>query len=449
MSPRAIAMHTLLQVARHASFPDALLDVYFKEHPGLDPRDRALVTQLVYGVLRWQGRLDWIIDQQINIRPDKMALPVRLILRLATYQLLFLDRIPSAAAVNEAVEFAKLGQPQHIVRFVNGVLRAIARKSQMLRETGPEGDPGERLAVYHSYPLWLVQRWLSEFGYEETEALCIANNQVAPTTIRVNTLRTTPEALTAELQDLGFSVKAGDLAPEALHLKGIRSDLSSLLQYQRGEFQVQDEASQLIAYLVQPQSGERLLDACAGLGAKSTHLAQLMGNRGSITALDNQGWKLSRLTENARRLQISCIEPLEADILDLDLAGKQGRFDRILLDAPCTGLGVLRRNPDIKWKVRPKDFYRLHLLQKQMLSCLAPLLAARGVLVYSTCTFSVEENETTLKDFLSCHPQFYVESARSYLPAGCETAVNRVGALQTWPQRHAVDGFYAVRLRRG
>jgi 16S rRNA (cytosine967-C5)-methyltransferase len=439
-------MHTLLQVARRASFPDVLLDIYFKEHPGLDPRDRALVTELVYGVLRWQGRLDWIINQQINIDPAKIAQPVRLVLRLATYQLLFLDRIPAAAAVNEAVEFTKASQPQHIVRFVNGVLRNISRKAGILKEAIPEGNPEERLAVRYAYPVWLIKRWLRELGDEETEAFCAASNQIPPVSIRVNMLKTTVEKMAGSLRDLGFTVESGILAPEALHLRSIRTDLSSLLQHRRGEFQVQDEASQLVSHLVQPQPGERVLDGCAGLGAKSTHLAQLMDNQGTITAVDIQGWKLTRLEENAQRLHISCIEPLEKDVREL--SRRQDPFDRILLDSPCTGLGVLRRNPDIKWKVRPKDFYRLHLIQKQMLGNVASLLKPGGVLVYATCTFSTEENETTLESFLREHPQFYLESARPYLPAGCGSTVNRAGALQTWPQRHGVDGFFAARLRR-
>ena len=446
MTPRAIAMHILMQVARRASFPDVLLDIYFKEHPGMDSRDRALVTELVYGVLRWQGRLDWIIDQQVNINPEKIALPVRLILRLATYQLLFLDRIPEAAAVNEAVELTKASQPQHIVRFVNGVLRTISSKTKILKQANPEGSPEQGLAVRYSYPVWLIQRWLTELGDEETEALCTASNQIAPITIRVNTLKTTVEEVTGSLRDLGFTVESGKLAPEAINLRSIRTDLSSLLHYQRGEFQVQDEASQLVSHLLQPQPGERILDGCAGLGAKSTHLAQLMENQGKITAVDNQGWKLTRLMENAQRLHISCIELLELDVLEL--SGRQESFDRILLDAPCTGLGVLRRNPDIKWKVRPKDFYRLHLVQKEMLGKVASLLKPGGVMVYATCTFSTEENATTLAAFLREHPQFYLESARPYLPPDCGSAVNRTGSLQTWPHRHGVDGFFAARLRR-
>jgi len=173
-----------------------------------------------------------------------------------------------------------------------------------------------------------------------------------------------------------------------------------------------------------------------------------MENQGEIVALDNQGWKLTRLLENSQRLQISCVEPVEMDVLELDPSGELSPFDRILLDAPCTGMGVLRRNPDIKWKVRPKDFRRLHLIQRQMLSRLAPLLKPGGVMVYATCTLSFEENELTLKGFLSEHADYYLESARPYLPPGCGGVVNRAGMLQTWPQKHGVDGFYAARLRR-
>jgi 16S rRNA (cytosine967-C5)-methyltransferase len=437
-----------MQVARRASYPDGLLDIYFKEHPELDSRDRALITELVYGVLRWQGRLDWLIDQHISVRPAKIDLPVRLILRLATYQLLFLDRIPAAAAVNEAVKLAKTNQPQHVVRFVNGVLRTIARKSHDLTEAYPEEDPAQRFAVQYSYPVWLIQRWLSELGYEETEALCRASNQVPPTSVRINTLKTTAEVMASQFMTFGFDVVPGKLAPEALHLRKIRTDLSSLPPYQEGGFQVQDEASQLIGHLVKPQPGERVLDACAGLGAKSTHLAQLMENKGNIKAIDNQGWKLTRLMENARRLQIVCIEPLETNVLDLEISGKDDCFDRVLLDAPCTGLGVLRRNPDIKWKVRAKDFYRLHRLQLEMLARLANLVRPGGVLVYATCTLSPEENESTVQAFLNQDGDFYQESARAFLPPGCESAVDDSGALRTWPHRHGVDGFYAARLRR-
>jgi 16S rRNA (cytosine967-C5)-methyltransferase len=448
MNARAIAMHTLMQVARRGSFPDVLLDIYFKEHPKMDSRDRALVTELVYGVLRWQGRLDWIIDQQIKIKQSKVELTVRLILRLAVYQLLFLDRVPAAAAVHEAVELAKASQPKHVVRFVNGVLRTISRKSIALKEAKPEGSAEHRLAMLYSYPVWLVQRWLTQLGDEETESFCEAGNQIPPTTVRVNTLKTTVAGMAASFKDLGFFVEPGKFVPETLHLRSIRTDLSSLDHYKRGEFQVQDEASQLIAHLLQPQPGERILDACAGLGAKSTHLAQLMENQGEIIALDNQGWKLTRLMENAQRLGVSCIEPMEMDVVEIVPSGEEFSFDRILLDAPCTGLGVLRRNPDIKWKVKPKDFRRLHLVQQQMLERLAPLLKPGGVLLYATCTVSNEENEETVQGFLSEHSDYQLESARSFLPPGGAGLVNRTGAVQTWPHKHEVDGFFAARLRR-
>ena len=441
-------MHILMQVARRGSFPDVLLDIYFKEHHKLDSRDRALVTELVYGVLRWQGRLDWIINQQIKIKPDKVGLTARLILRLAVYQLLFLDRIPAAAAVNEAVELAKGSQAKHVVRFVNGVLRTISRKSTALKEAGPEGSAEHRLAVLYSYPEWLIQRWVTHLGNEETESFCQASNQIPPTTVRVNTLKTTVAAMAGSFKNLGFFVEPGKFVPETLHLRSIRTDLSSLDHYKRGDFQVQDEASQVIAHLLQPQPGERILDACAGLGAKSTHLAQLMENQGEIIALDNQGWKLTRLMENAQRLGITCIEPVERDVLELASSGDEFSFDRILLDAPCSGLGVIRRNPDIKWKVKPKDFRRLHLVQKKMLVRLAPLLKPGGVLLYATCTVSEEENEETVKGFLAVHSNYEPESARPYLPPGSAVLLNRSGAVQTLPHNHGMDGFFAARLRR-
>jgi len=448
-TPRAMAMHILMQVARRAAFPDVLLDVYFKKSPGLEARDRAFATELVYGVLRWQGRLDWIIDRYARVAPQRMALPVRVLLRLAAYQLLFLDRVPPAAAVHEAVELAKASQPQHVVRFVNGVLRAIGRERDALKTATAEGTPAEQLAVRHSYPVWLVERWLRELGSDATEALCHAGNQVAPTTIRTNTLKTTPGALANALRESGFSVESGRLAPEALLLRAVRTDLSSLPEYARGEFQVQDEASQLVARLVDPQPGERVLDACAGMGIKTTHLAQLMGNRGEIVAVDSQGWKLTRLAENARRLQISCLHTVEGDLLALGTGERlAGGFDRVLVDAPCTGLGVLRRNPDIKWKVGPKDCRRLHLLQTELLGRAAELIRPGGVLVYATCTLTPEENEGTVKAFLAEHDDFLLEDGRAILPPSSGDVIEQQGSLKTWPHRHGVDGFFAARLRR-
>jgi len=444
-----MAMHILMQVARRAAFPDVLLDVYFKKNPALDTRDRAFATELVYGVLRWQGRLDWIIDRYARVVPKRMALPVRVLLRLAAYQLLFLDRVPPAAAVHEAVELAKASQPQHVVRFVNGVLRAIGREREILKSATAEGIPAEQLAVRHSYPVWLVQRWLRELGSEETDALCHAGNQVAPTTIRTNTLKTTPEALATALRESGFSVEPGRLTPEALHLRAVRTDLSSLPEYARGEFQVQDEASQLVARLLDPRPGDRVLDACAGMGVKTTHLAQLMGNRGEIVAVDSQGWKLTRLAENARRLQVSCLQTVEGDLLALEKGDRlAGSFDRVLVDAPCTGLGVLRRNPDIKWKVGPKDCRRLHLLQTELLSRAAELVRPGGVLVYATCTLTPEENEGTVNAFLNGRGDFSPEDGRAILPPSSRDVVEERGSLKTWPHRHGVDGFFAARLRR-
>jgi 16S rRNA (cytosine967-C5)-methyltransferase len=440
-----MAMHILMQVARRAAFPDLLLDVYFKKNPALEARDRAFATELVYGVLRWQGRLDWIINRYARVVPKRMALPVRVLLRLAAYQLLFLDRVPPAAAVHEAVELAKMSQPQHVVRFVNGVLRAIGRERETLKTATAEGTPAEQLAVRHSYPVWVVERWLRELGSEETEALCHAGNQVAPTTLRTNTLKTTPEALATALRESGFSVEPGRLAPEALHLRAVRTDLSSLPEYARGEFQVQDEASQLVARLLDPQPGERVLDGCAGMGVKTTHLAQLMGNRGEIVAVDSQGWKLTRLAENARRLQVSCLQTVEGDLLTQDQLA--GGFDRVLVDAPCTGLGVLRRNPDIKWKVGPKDCRRLHLLQTELLGRAAELVRPGGVLVYATCTLTPEENEGTVKAFLTEHGDFSLEDGKVILPPSSGDVVEEQGSLKTWPHRHGVDGFFAARLR--
>ncbi|MBW1980692.1 MAG: 16S rRNA (cytosine(967)-C(5))-methyltransferase RsmB [Deltaproteobacteria bacterium] len=449
MNSRSMAMHILMQVAQQGSHADVLLSGCFKRQATLDARDRAFITELVYGTLRWQARLDWIIDRYARMKSARMALPVRVILRLATYQLLYLDRVPPSAAVNEAVKLAKASQPLYIVRFVNAVLRSIAANRDALRDALPEKSTPERWAVAFSFPGWLIEKWLAELGQQETEAFCRSSNEVAPTTIRVNTLKTTVTELARVLGARGFKVTPGRFSPEAIHLDNIRTDLSSLPEYLRGEFQVQDEAAQLVSHLVAPQPGERILDACAGLGGKSTHLGQLMKNEGRLTAMDKQGWRLNHLQENARRLQISCIDTKEVDLLEMGAAHPWlASFDRILLDAPCSGLGVLRRKPDIKWKINKKDLRRLQRTQLALLAAVAPMVRPGGLLVYATCTVSREENEAVVQEFLGCHADFCQEAAVSALPRQSREVVDENGNLRTWPHKHGIDGFFAVRLRR-
>jgi 16S rRNA (cytosine967-C5)-methyltransferase len=446
ITARTLAYQLLLHMEQSLSHPDRLIRTVLERHPALDERDRALFTELVYGVLRWQGRLDWHIDQLSNIKPEKIRPTVRILLRLALYQILFLDRVPHHAAVNEAVNLTKASHPAHLVGFVNGMLRAAIRRGGVWEWPSVEQHPAEYLAVTTAHPLWLVNRWLLELGFEEAQSLCQANNHIAPMALRVNTLRAETAQALEWLQQHGFHIEPSPQVNHALRVSSPRQDISQCAIYQQGWIQIQDEASQLVAHLVSPRPGERVLDLCSGFGGKTTHLAALMGNEGSITAVDASAWKLEQLQLNAQRQGIDIIHSVVGDIRELS-GGEWPGFDRVFIDAPCSGFGALRRNPDIKWRRHPKDPYRFGRLQGELLQHAAHFVKEGGILVYATCTMMPEENATVAAQFTGNHPRFVVEPAVGALPEASFCSADGQ-FFQTWPHRHDADGFFAARWRR-
>lgn len=446
INARTLAYQLLLHAEQNLSHPDRLIRTTLERHPHLDDRERALFTELVYGVMRWQGRLDWHIDQLSTVKPKKVLPSIRVLLRLALYQLLFLDRIPAHAAVNEAVKLAHASHPPHLAGFVNGILRGAIRRGDAWDWPSSHQQPVDHLAVTTSHPAWLVARWLQELSVTETEALCHANNQVAPLVFRVNLLKADAAQVLGWCRDAGIRAEPSPILTNAIRLTGPRQDMGGSDIHRQGWVQIQDEASQLVGHLVATQPGERVLDLCSGFGAKTTHMGMLMGNQGSITAVDESAWKLEQLQLNAARQGIDIVETVPANILELDVELWQ-RFDRVLLDAPCSGFGTLRRNPDIKWRRHPKDPYRFAQLQGQLLSQAAHFVKQGGVLVYATCTLLREENEGVVEQFAANHPQFSLEEAAGLLPQS-EPVTHAGPFLKTWPHRHDMDGFFAVRWRR-
>lgn len=447
-NPRQVALSVLNELAKGEETLDAVMEKAFRKHFTLERRDRALTMELVYGVLRQRTRLDWVIDQFSRTPRDKIEPLVQNILRLGVYQLLHMDRIPPSAAVNESVNLVKVSHPERIVRFVNGVLRAIERGKSEIQWPDPKENPSAWLAVKTSHPVWMVERWISRYGLDEARGLCGGHNQIPILTIRANTLRVKRDQLLQFLNKEVPHIEPTPYSPEGLILKGFSGSITRLTGYKAGWFQVQDESSQLVSHLVSPEPGELILDACAGLGGKTTHLAQMMRNLGRILALDVHGGRLERLKENMNRLGIQNIEIIRKDVTRSlgDLGGK--KFDGILLDAPCTGLGVIRRNPDIKWRCKPEDLSRMAERQGRLLDEVAPLLKPGGVLVYATCSLEPEENEGVIKDFLLRHPAFEIEDARAVLPEKAADLIEGDNFLRTYPHRHGTDGFSAVRMRR-
>jgi 16S rRNA (cytosine967-C5)-methyltransferase len=446
VTSRILAYQILLHLEQKASHPDRLIRTALERHSGLDERDRALLTELVYGVVRWQGRLDWHINELSRTRPDKIAQAVRVLLRLALYQILFLDRIPDHAAVNDTVEIAKTSQPPHVIRFINAILRESARKGGNWKWPDRQKDPVFYTAVMTSHPVWLAGRLIDELGHEEAELFCESNNRIAPAVFRVNTLRAGPAEAAESLKAEGIDTVPSPWLEEALRAPAPRRDMAGTAAFREGWIQPQDEASQIVSHLLAPGQGESVLDLCSGLGVKATHIAILMKNEGEVLSVDKSAWKLEDLQKNAHRQGITIIRTLAEDISMLR-PQSIGLFDRVLLDAPCTGLGTIRRKPDIKWHRHIKDSYRLSLLQKELLPHAAQFLKPGGVLVYATCTVLAEENESVVRQLNESHPELALEPAAENLPGACREMVSGP-YFRSWPQKHDVDGFFAARWRK-
>jgi 16S rRNA (cytosine967-C5)-methyltransferase len=443
---RRAAYQILLNLEKQAFFPDRLISIALQRHMDFKEEDRALLTELVYGVLRWRGRLDWHIDQLSRVEPSKIKPEIRVLLRLALYQLLYLSRVPDHAAVNEAVKIAKSTQPPHLVGFVNALLREAVRCGDKWEWPLPEADPVEHLAVTTSHPRWFVRRCLEEFGLVETRSLCQANNTIGPLALRVNTHRIATATIMESLAGQGLKAEPSPYLEDAVRVTGIRQNIAALSIFEKGWIQVQDEASQVISLLLDPHPGERILDICAGFGGKSTHVAGLMRNEGEIVAVDQSPWKLEELRQNARRQHLDIIGTITGDALDLR-PERLGSFDRVLLDAPCSGFGTLRRKPDIKWRRHLKDPYRFSQLQKQLLDHASLFVKPGGVLIYATCTIFSEENQRVADEFGERHEGWELESIAALLPKSCRQMVDGC-FFRSWPHLHGTDGFFAARWRR-
>ena len=442
---RQLASEILLKVDSQKAYADVLLDHAFKR-TSLSERDRALLTELTYGTLRWRGKIDAHLSQQLSRSLTGTDAFVRNLLRVTLYQLFFLDKIPDYAAVNEAVELAKLQRGNKTAGFVNAVLRNLLRQNKFSTTAKVADDSVAALAQEYSHPEWLVQRWRDEFGPRESCTLMLANNQRAPVVLRVNRLKSSRQELLAKLHVEGAAASATPWSPDGIMLESSGA-VENLPGFSDGLFQVQGESSQLVAYLLAPLPGERILDACAAPGGKTTHIAELMKDSGELIALDNSARGIGKIRENIARLRLRSIEVAKADATNELTAALGAPYDRILVDAPCSGFGTLRSHPEIKWQRQEADIRRLSGLQSKILKRMAGYLKPSGVLVYSTCTLAREENESVVETFLDRHTEFELEDAPRYLPEAAQHMV-RGGFFQALPQRDNTDGFFAARLRK-
>jgi 16S rRNA (cytosine967-C5)-methyltransferase len=431
---------------------DQLLTDSFKRYRYLTPLDKAFLTELTYGVLRWRGRLDWLIRHFSKIPFEKIDPEIVSILRLGFYQILFLSRTPPSAAVNESVKLGKGIRGKGGAGFVNAILRSFLRLKDEIPYPDIKEDPALHISVVQSHPLWLVQRWLEERGKEETLKICTINNQIPPLILRTNTLKIDRGNLIGKLREKGL-----DPFPTPFSEEGILvidpPPISELPFLKEGLCIIQDEASQLVVSILDPKPGERILDACAAPGGKTTHIAQRMINEGEVYAMDLTREKLGLIKEMCQRLGIEIVKIIKADAISTLPIPEGLEFDRVLADVPCSGFGTIRRNPDLKWRRGEEDIRRLSELQSCILRNLSCYVRRGGILVYSTCTVFHEENEDVVEKFLEGHSEFKLDQVDKVVSAFIADGKSEKfypliqnGYFKTFPPRHEMDGFFVARF---
>lgn len=469
-SPREVALDILTRVEEDRSYSNLLLHRSL-ERLSLSRADAGLATELVYGTIQRLNTIDHYLGRFVKGGLDKLQPWVRNLLRLSFYQLSYLDRIPPHAAVSEAVNIAKRRGHQGISGMVNGVLRSVLRQKDQLMPPA-NGSAAERIALAQSHPLWLAERYVDRYGPVRAEAILAANNKSPHTSARVNRVKLTPGQLADKLAAAGLGVRFSPLAPAGLLIEG-GGNLALTPWYAEGLMSVQDESSMLVAEAVAPAAGMAVLDCCAAPGGKTAHLAELMGDKGRVVACDVFEHKEQLIAAQAKRLGLASIETVLADARELRNRYPAASFDRILLDAPCSGLGVIRRKPELKWYKEEADIPAVAALQKELLAAVHGLLKPGGILVYSTCTTEPEENEEQINAFLAEHPEFerlpfpetLVASWNAQEAAGSsDAAVDPLplvpsaarmtelreqatrGMVQLLPDDYGSDGFFIARL---
>jgi 16S rRNA (cytosine967-C5)-methyltransferase len=385
---------------------------------------------------------------QVSDLPLRKLHPLVLqLLRLGAYQILMLDRVPARAVLHEAGNLAKAKNlPRSHVGFINAVLRRLAAEDAPPLPD-PEADPVLALSVIHSHPAWLVARWLRRYGLERTAARLAANNRIPPLTVRVNLLKTDPDSLRARLANEGVEARRGRFSPAGLIFETIYAAPTDLTSYREGLWLFQDEGAQLLAGLLDLRPGLRLTEVGAGRGGKTTHLAEAMANAGLLVAVDSHVGRLRDLQQTRRRWGVEIVQPLRADAAQA-LPVKPGTMAAVVLDVPCSALGILRRHPEIKGRLQEADLATFPLRQAALLEQAAPLLQAGGRLLYITCTTEPEENEGQIEGFLARHPEFHLVTDAGLLPEQARDLVQPPGFFRTSPEDHDLDAFFAAVLAK-
>ncbi|ONK23282.1 16S rRNA (cytosine(967)-C(5))-methyltransferase [Bacillus sp. VT-16-64] len=434
---REVALDILEAVEKQRSYSNLLLNSFIKKYQ-LKGSDTALLTEMVYGTIQRKMTLDYYLEPFIK---KKLENWVRNLLRLSVYQMVYLDKIPDRAVIHEAVEIAKKRGHRGIAGLVNGVLRSIQRNG--IPSLDSISDPAQRLAIATSHPQWLVERWMNQYGLEKTQDMCEKNLQAPVQTARVNVLKTSREHLLELLEEEGLIAEPSPIIP--ISVRAVKGNLAHSKYYEKGYFTIQDESSMLAAYALNLSPRQKVLDACAAPGGKAAHMAEMLENTGEVIALDLHAHKAKLITEQANRLGLQNITVQILDSRKVNEMFPGQSFDRVLVDAPCSGLGVLRRKPDIKYAKTAADIYSLKTVQADILNATAKLVKTGGVLVYSTCTVDQEENVKAAENFLIDHPDF--EPYPLQLPEAISALANGY-YVQIMPQDFESDGFFISSFRK-
>lgn len=441
---RNVAIDILLKIEKQQAYSNLLLNETIKK-TNLSEKDVPLLTELVYGTIQYKKRLDFYISKFSKKPLSKLDDWVLILLRITLYQMIFLDRIPYRAAVYEGVQIAKKRGHRGIANMVNGILRSIQRKG--LPDFSIIDDEIQRIAVKTSHPTWLIERWIEQYGKEQTLMMAEANLTHPIHTARVNVLKTTVEHVIDALSKEGVKAERSEQIEESIVISS--GAVAKTEAFKNGLITIQDEGSMLVAYALNPKEDERILDACAAPGGKSTHIAEKMNDRGKVISLDIHDHKVNLIKEQQNRLNISSIEAVTMDARDALYHFEKESFDRILVDAPCSGLGVIQRKPDIKWTKSIEDIYRLAKVQREILEAVWPLLKVNGLLVYSTCTVDKEENEQLITKFVEDHHDAaFDRTLKKRVPEAFQALASDFGWLQLFPGMIGTDGFFIAAVKK-
>jgi len=440
---REVALKVLYETNHKGKYANISLKRHLRLH-SFNERDIHLITKLVYGTLEKQITIDWVVKKFTDTNDTNPW--IKNILRMGCYQIIFLEKIPDSAACNESVKLCKaIGYPG-LSGFINAVLRKVARKKHELGIESINGDDPLSLSLRHSYPEWLVGKWIEDFGIDYTRKIITLAEQDDYTSIRVNTLKTDADKLKKSLEDSGIHVSSGLYMKDALKIMKA-GDIERHQFYKDGLFTVQDESSMLVVKILDPHPGDVVLDACAAPGGKSTYISEKMANMGQVFAWDIHEQRVGMITKNAARMGSSIIYPAKQDACDI-IEEYNDRFDRVLADVPCSGLGVSHKKPDIKLKIEPEGINSMLEVQWRVLSNVANYVKTGGVLVYSTCTINADENQRMVAKFLTFYKNFEIEPIEDMLPEVLHKIVSPDGTIQLIPSRDFIDGFFIARLRR-